>query len=579
MIFRQTRHIILLVLLAGMALFLTKEFWFFPSEKAVRVSFTSQAAQPIDYQVFYTASPDRSFNPEEKVTQNIKAGKQQVNILIPSAKVLRFRLDLGQFPQEVTLSDLKVIGDKTVAMDNLSDFILHQIDSSKQDGKFFRLTSNQQDPYLIYKSPLNLSAKRQVRIDYYIFFIIFVISMLAAHKIVQYLAQFKFKEKTSRIDIVFVTVFFVLLFIPMMKISDAEKSDQENRMLAKYVPFIKDGQINLKYSTNFESWYNDHFLGRDFLINIYNFLEKKINPNRGNKNGLIGKDDWLFSTFYNAVSMYRHANLFTEEELQTIGKNLTEFVAEAKKRGVKEVYFYLSNDKESLYGEYYPDWIVQLDQPSRLEQLYAFIKQNYPRLKVFNFANQLRNIKNQGEVLFFKAGTHMNPLGVFYEYHFLMQEIQKDFPDLHPISLQDFKITEEYFDDKDIYRALNLSEKTYNKENFKNKKLNFTRPINATAKTTLSNTYYVRMTLHNSKLNNTYRLISLNDSFLLRYRYLLGETFSSVIVNFWGYGKPFEIPSQVYSDWGQNRNDIVLVETTERFLDRFLTLKYPCSGK
>lgn len=71
MIFRQTRHIILLVLLAGMALFLTKEFWFFPSEKAVRVSFTSQAAQPIDYQVFYTASPDRSFNPEEKVTQNI----------------------------------------------------------------------------------------------------------------------------------------------------------------------------------------------------------------------------------------------------------------------------------------------------------------------------------------------------------------------------------------------------------------------------------------------------------------------------------------------------------------------------
>ena len=174
------------------------------------------------------------------------------------------------------------------------------------------------------------------------------------------------------------------------------------------------------------------------MINIYNFLEKRINPNRGNKNGLIGKDDWLFSTSYNAVSMYRHANLFTEEELQTIGKNLTEFVAEAKKRGVQEVYFYLSNDKESLYGEYYPDWIVQLDKPSRFEQLYAFIKQNYPRLKVFNFANQLRNIKNQGEVLFFKAGTHMNPLGVFYEYHFLMQEIQKDFPDLHPISLQDF---------------------------------------------------------------------------------------------------------------------------------------------
>lgn len=576
MIFRQTRHIILLVLLAGMALFLTKEFWFFPSEKAVRVSFTSQAAQPIDYQVFYTASPDRSFNPEEKVTQNIKTGKQQVNILIPSAKVLRFRLDLGQFPQEVTLSDLKVIGDKTVVMGKLSDFILHQIDSSKQDGKFFRLTSNQQDPYLIYKSPLNLSAKRQVRIDYYIFFIIFVISMLAAHKIVQYLAQFKFKEKTSRIDIVFVTVFFVLLFIPMMKISDAEKSDQENRMLAKYVPFIKEGQINLKYSTNFESWYNDHFLGRDFLINIYNFLEKKINPNRGNKNGLIGKDGWLFTTSSNSIAMYRHANLFTEEELQTIGKNLTEFVAEAKKRGVQEVYFYLSNDKESLYGEYYPDWIVQLDQPSRLEQLYAFIKQNYPRLKVFNFANQLRNIKNQGEVLFFKAGTHMNPLGAFYEYHFLMQEIQKDFPELNPLSLQDFYVEEGVLDDKDIYKALNLSDSTYDYRNFRNLVLKLKKPVNATWNINKVNTNYHRMESCNLKLKKRYRIITLNDSFLLYYKNYMSETFSNVVVNLSRFGRPFEIPRQMCSDWESNKNDIVLVETTERFLDRFLTLKYPC---
>lgn len=271
---RQIKHIILLLLLAGTALFFTKGFWFF-AEKGVLVSFTSQADRRVAYQVFYTTSQERSFNSEEKVTHDVEAGKQQVRILLPVEKILRFRLDLGQFPKEVTLSDLKVSGDKTVSMGNLSDFTLHEIDSSKQDGRYFRLTSNQPDPYIIYKSPLNLQAKWQVRIDYYIFFVILVIGLLAAHKIVQYLAQFKFKEKTSRIDIVFVTVFFVLLFIPMMKISDAAKSEKENRMLAKYVPFIQNNQINLKYSTNFESWYNDRFLGREFLINIYNFLEKK----------------------------------------------------------------------------------------------------------------------------------------------------------------------------------------------------------------------------------------------------------------------------------------------------------------
>ncbi len=578
MIFRQTRHIILLVLLAGLALFLTKGFWLFAA-KGVSVSFTSQAQRLVAYQVFYTTSQERSFNSEEKVTHDVEAGKHKVEIFIPIEKMLRFRLDLGQFPQEVILSDLKVSGEKTVAMETLSDFTLHEIDSSKQDGKFFQLTSNQPDPYIIYKSPVNLQAKWQVRIDYYIFFIILVISLLSAHKIVQYLAQFKFKEKTSRIDIVFVTVFFVLLFIPMMKISDAEKSEKENRMLAKYVPFIKDGQINLKYSTNFESWYNDRFLGRDFLINIYNFLEKRINPNRGNKNGLIGDDGWLFTTSSNSIAMYRHANLFTEEELQTIGKNLTEFVAEAKKRGVQEVYFYLSNDKESLYGEYYPDWIVQLDQPSRLEQLYAFIKQNYPEIKMFNFANQLRNIKNQGEVLFFKAGTHMNPLGAFYEYHFLMQEIQKDFPELNPLSLQDFYVEEGVVDDKDIYKALNLSDSTYDYRNFRNLVLKLKKPVNATWNINKVNTNYHRMESCNLKLKKRYRIITLNDSFLLYYKNYMSETFSNVVVNLSRFGRPFEIPRQMCSDWESNKNDIVLVETTERFLDRFLTLEYPCSGK
>ena len=577
MIFRQTRHIILLVFLTGLALFLTKGFWLFAA-KGVSVSFTSQAQRLVAYQVFYTTSQERSFNSEEKVTHDVEAGKHKVEIFIPIEKMLRFRLDLGQFPQEVTLSDLKVIGDKTVAMDNLSDFILHQIDSSKQDGKFFQLTSNQPDPYIIYKSPVNLQAKWQVRIDYYIFFIIFVISMLAAHKIVQYLAQFKFKEKTSRIDIVFVTVFFVLLFIPMMKISDAEKSDKENRMLAKYVPFIQNNQINLKYSTNFESWYNDRFFGREFLINIYDSLERKLNPGRGNKRVLMGKDGWLFTRLWNSENMYRHANLFTEEELQTIGKNLTEFVAEAKKRGIKEVYFYLSNDKESLYGEYYPAWIKQLSQPSRLEQLYGFIKENYPKIKVFNFVNQLQEVKKGGEVLFFKAGTHMNPLGAFYEYHFLMQEIQKDFPQLNPLASQDFTMKTEVFDDKDLYRGLNLSEATYNNKHLQNKRLYPKVGSGAKVQERRDNSY-IHITTLNSKPRNNYYVMTINDSFMERHRPYLQPTFKKMDMNFFGDGGAFEIPSLQCGYINSAKPDFLVVGMTERFLDRFLTLKYPCSWK
>ena len=363
-----------------------------------------------------------------------------------------------------------------------------------------------------------------------------------------------------------------------MKISDAEKSDKENRMLAKYVPFIKDGQINLKYSTNFESWYNDRFFGRDFLINIYDSLERKLNPGRGNKRVLMGKNGWLFTRLWDSENMYRHANLFTEEELQTIGKNLTEFVAEAKKREIKEVYFYLSNDKESLYGEYYPAWIKQLSQPSRLEQLYGFIKENYPKIKVFNFVNQLQEVKKGGEVLFFKAGTHMNPLGAFYEYHFLMQEIQKDFPELNPLSLQDFTMKTEIFDDKDLYRGLNLSEATYNNKHLQNKRL-YPKVGSGAKVQERRDGSYIHITTLNSKPRNNYYLMTINDSFMERHRPYLQPTFKKMDMNFFGDGGAFEIPSLQCGYINSAKPDFLVVGMTERFLDRFLTLKYPCSWK
>lgn len=578
MFLNKWKHIFLLFLLTGIALFVTKSFWYFPSN-GIEVSFTSQAEKPIAYQVFYTTSDKRSFNVDEKVVQTVRAGKQPVRINLPTRKIVNFRLDLGEFPQKLTISDLIISGDNAVSLDKLSDFTLYQINGSYQKGKFFRFNSKEENPYIVYKSDLNLHASSG-HIDYYILFIIAVISLLAGHKIVKYLAQFKFKESSSRIDIVFVTVFFVLLFVPMLKISGADKSEKENRMLAKYVPFIKDGQINLKYSTNFESWYNDRFFGRDVLINIWSFLEQKISRSRGNKNGLIGKDGWLFATSFNSIDMYRHDNLFSKKELEAIGHNLTHFVKEAKTRGVKEVYFYLSNDKESLYGEYYPSWIKQLDQPSRLEQLYAFIKLNYPELKIFNFADELRDIKKQGEVLFFKAGTHMNSVGAFYEYHFLMQEISKDFPNLIPLTLSDFKITEEKTDDKDIYKALNLSNKTYNSENFKNKKLNFINKTHIKWQEERFHKTYRRLICHNDKVQNSYKLLTINDSFLIYYRDFLGRTFQDVELNFWTSGKPFVVPNDACHYWPmKNDADILLVTSTERFLDRFLTLKYPCSNR
>lgn len=118
---------------------------------------------------------------------------------------------------------------------------------------------------------------------------------LFTYKLGKYLSRFKIEEHHSRIDIVFLTVFFILLFLPMLHISDAEKSEQENRMLAKYTPLIDYwGGYNLKYGKNFDAWFSDRFWGRDELIKVY-YKIKKINKYTITAKASKLKNDWYFN--------------------------------------------------------------------------------------------------------------------------------------------------------------------------------------------------------------------------------------------------------------------------------------------
>ena len=96
--------------------------------------------------------------------------------------------------------------------------------------------------------------------------IISVLSYLAGLKITSYLADFKNLQHKSRIEIVFLAIFFIFLFIPMSKINQDAKSETENRYLAKYKPLItKEGQLNLSFGKDFENWFNDRFAMRKEL--------------------------------------------------------------------------------------------------------------------------------------------------------------------------------------------------------------------------------------------------------------------------------------------------------------------------
>lgn len=122
--------------------------------------------------------------------------------------------------------------------------------------------------------------------------VITVLSFLLSYKLTSYLADFKTLNNASRMDIVFLFIFFILLFIPMSHIdTQSDTSEKENRTLAKYEPFIKDKMINFDYGNDFEKWFNDRFAGRSSTIKIFGSVKYKLNSNYNDKFMLKGKDD------------------------------------------------------------------------------------------------------------------------------------------------------------------------------------------------------------------------------------------------------------------------------------------------
>ena len=410
-------------------------------------------------------------------------------------------------------------------------------------------------------------------LDICYFIIIFGIVYVLSVKLVGHIQQY-WQNKT-KIDVIFLLIFFSVLFLPMSNIKKGEIniSLKENRMLAVYKPLFEDYKINKNFGRDFEAWFSDRFFGRDKAIKRYNDLQYMLMLRKGNQHAFVGKDGWLYTKRFNSVEMYRNANLFSAEELKKIGNNIEDFVDKAHKNGVKQVYFVLSHDKESIYPEFYPEGFFKKNKQSRLEQLKNYLETTYPKINILDFSAKLRDIKKTGEILFCKTGTHMNDIGSYYEYLFLASAISKDFPEIKPLKLDSFEIKEDYICDKDIYNSLHLN--NYNKENLKNKVLLLkeTKATEVKKQSRQQKDYGEIYLLKNNQ--NLPTAILLGDSFSVRYYQYLAENFSTLYYIYTTAARNFVWFESEKEYIKNNVPEIIIIETTERFLHRFLTFTYP----
>lgn len=275
--------------------------------------------------------------------------------------------------------------------------------------------------------PLSVFAKY----DVLLLITLFTLFFLLYFKILAWLMKLKWVQNKSRIDIVFLTVFFILLFLPMLHISDAEKSEQENRMLAKYTPLIDyRGGCNLKYGKNFDAWFSDRFWGRDELVKVY-YKIKKINKYIITAKASKLKNDWYFND--NELSTLT----ISEKQKVQYKKNIQYLLQFCKENNIKcymeivpaKIYYAkdgLINNKLKEYNDTLPQFIKYIKETLNFEIIYPL--------------DELKEA-DKSDYVYFKTDHHWTDWGAYIGYQALLKQLKKDFPDIYETKEGDFDIS------------------------------------------------------------------------------------------------------------------------------------------
>lgn len=176
-------------------------------------------------------------------------------------------------------------------------------------------------------------------------------------------------------------------------------------------------------------------------------------------------------------------------------------------------------------------------------------------------------------MLFQRYDSHLNEIGGYLEYKVLISEIQKNFPEIKPLKIEDFTIKRYEKSDGDCIKTSPL---------FKNLQFKESVPcLNMINKTRIEvelvkpnhNNYYTIFKYKNFDITKTRNAVLIGDSFQNNYREYLASHFKNFNSLYVTSGKNFVLDEKTKQALFSEKTDIVIIETTERFLQRLLYLE------
>ncbi len=241
------------------------------------------------------------------------------------------------------------------------------------------------------------------------------------------------KEKHhSRIDIAFLIICAVLMYLPMSHISNAEISTKENRKFATWQPLItKNGKLNYNFGKDFDNWFNDRFFLRLQIVKMYSAMRYNMAYQyyETQKGFLNKKNNWM----NNLISLNKYE--VSREEQDEIIKNIQKLQEFCNKNEIK-LYVIIPPIKEEIcYKELYPI----LGHNDKYEKNIELINKIYDKtgLQIIYPFKELEEY-HQTNYAYFKSDPHWTDDAAYLGYLQIMKEVKKDFPNIYINTENDF---------------------------------------------------------------------------------------------------------------------------------------------
>ncbi len=215
---------------------------------------------------------------------------------------------------------------------------------------------------------------------------------------------------------------------------DRTAQPEEKRLLASFPSYTGLNHLR-EFMAGLNAYFDDHFGFRRRLVHANNYWKRQLFRTPPTSDVVIGRDGWLYFGEGRMFNHFTGIERFSQSDLEAWQRLLENRRNWLARRGSRFV-FVVAPDKQSIYPEHLPAWLVRSDKPGKLDQFFAHMR-THSTVHVVDLRPSLLGAKSTAP-LYLKTDTHWNKLGAFVAYEHFIKELSQESPAIKPLPLTSF---------------------------------------------------------------------------------------------------------------------------------------------